>query len=410
MSSVVEIDNSRQAQLPSPVHVLQILGGSAYGGGTEMIHAIVTSLLNAGYSVTLVASDAKTHRKFAKLGIDVVSIPQMRRAVNPIYDVISLVKLIRLIRSGGYDVVHTHTSKAGLLGRFAAWISGVPVIIHHVHGFAFHEFSGRISRWLYQALERAAAHWCHSIVSVNNEDREEALRLGIGKHGQVITIENGVNQERFDQSADGSQVRRELGIDSSGYLVGFIGRLSAQKDPATFLRAAKSISTRIPDAHFVLAGEGPDMERMQQLARDLSIPNVHFLGFRRDIPEILAAMDLFVLTSRWEGLPISVLEAMAAGKSIVATNIKGTRELVVDRKTGLLVPAGDPAATACAIAEMHKSPDLARRCAKNASEMAANCYTEDRMQKRILRLYVWLISNHHHMHASAHRSQQLELR
>jgi len=410
MSSAVEIDNQKEVQIPTPVNVLQILGGSAYGGGTEMIHAIVTSLLNAGYSVTLVATDAKTQKQFAKLGIDVVSIPQMRRAVNPIFDVISLVKLIRLIRAGDYDVVHTHTSKAGLLGRFAAWVSGVPVIIHHVHGFAFHEFSGRISRWLYRALERAAAHWCHSIVSVNNEDREEALRLGIGKHGQVITIENGVNQERFDQSADSSLVRRELGIDSSGYLVGFIGRLSAQKNPATFLRAAKSISTRIPDAHFVLAGEGPDMERMQQLARDLSVPNVHFLGFRRDIPEILAAMDLFVLTSRWEGLPISVLEAMAAGKSIVATNIKGTRELLVDRKSGLLVPAGDPTATACAIAEMYQSPDLARCCAKNASEKAANCYTENRMQKRILRLYVRLISNHHHMHASAHRSQKLELR
>ncbi len=387
MSSTAGFLDSQAPQARSPTRVLQVLGGSAYGGGTEMIHAIVTSLLRAGYFVTLVASDAKTQRKFAELGIEIISIPQMRRTLNPISDVISLVKLIRLIRVGNYDVVHTHTSKAGLLGRFAAWVTGVPVIIHHVHGFAFHEFSGRFTGWLYRGLERVAAHWCHSIISVNNEDREDALRLGIGRSGQIVTIENGVHCDRFVRSTGGSRIRRELGINDNDYLVGFVGRLFAQKDPATFLRAAKIISLKKPNVHFALAGEGPDMEQMQQYAHDLCIPNLHFLGFRHDIPEFLAALDLFVLTSLWEGLPISVLEAMAAGKSIVATNIKGTRELLIDGKTGLLVPPGDPVATAHAITEMYECPQLARRCGESALERAVKCYTEERMQQRILRLY-----------------------
>lgn len=386
MSKQRSHDTEASEQRAHP-RVLQVLGGSAYGGGTEMILAITRALVAADYDVTLVASDPETLRRFSEVGIRIVPILQMRRAVHPVLDVVSGVKLIRLIRGGKYDVVHTHTSKAGLLGRFAAWVSGVPVIIHHVHGFSFHAYSGRLSGWIYRGLERLAARWCDVIISVNKEDREDAARLRIGRPGQVITIENGVRKELLEQTVDGTRIRRELGVGEADFLVGFVGRLFAQKDPATFIRAAGMVCREIPNAHFAIAGEGPDMARMQQLARDLAVPHMHFLGFRRDIPELLAGLDVFCLTSRWEGLPISVLEAMGTGLCIVATDIKGTRELIVHRQSGVLVPPGDPGATARAILDMQSHPDTARDYGVSARTAVAQRYTEDRMQNRILDLY-----------------------
>jgi len=310
-----------------------------------------TSTLAAG---TQTGAEGDMWPRADDLGVPTIAIPTLVRQVAPAKDVRAARALRRLFREQGFDVVHTHSSKAGLLARWAARRERVPVIVHTVHGWSFGDHMPRSVRAAYIRLERRAAAWCDRIVTVSERDREKGLAAGIGSPDQYVTIREvndlGPYEERAGKRED---ARRRLHLPVDSPLVGTVGRLSEQKDPRTWLRAAALIARQRPDASFVMIGDGPLRQETERAAADLGlVDRLVTTGLRNDVPALLPALDVFLLTSRWEGLPLVLPQAMASAVPVVASDVDGNREIVRDRANGLLVPASAPEAAASAILEI----------------------------------------------------------
>lgn len=297
-------------------------------------------------------------------------VPWLVHPIDPPRDAIALVRLVALFRELRPDLVHTHSSKAGILGRLAAVLAGVPRIVHTVHGWSFNPTQSPASRRLYVALERAAATVTDRIVVVAASDREKGLAARVGDPRRYRLLRSGIEPEIFEAGAARREATRAaLGFGPRDRVVGMVACLKPQKAPLDFVRMADAARRRDPALRFIVAGDGdlrPEVEREID-ARGLD-GVIRLLGWRRDVPDLLHAMDVFVLTSLFEGLPRTVLQAMAAGTPVVATAADGTSEVVADRITGRLVPPGDPAAIADAVLETLADPGEASARAARARQ------------------------------------------
>lgn len=314
----------------------------------------------------------------------------LEHRVSPLRDLWAVVQLARDLRRRRIDVLHTHSSKAGVVGRLAARLAGVPAVVHTVHGWSFNPTQSRGRRWLYRLLERLTAPLTQRIVVVSSRNQEEGLKLGIGRPAQYRLVRSGIDVDEYRRPArDRESVRRELGIESDQLLVGSIACLKPQKSPLDFVAAAAAAHRRCPRMRFVIAGDGglrPDVERA---IRDADLEGVvQLLGWRRDIPDLLHAFDAFLLTSRFEGLPRAVLQAMAAGVPVVATAVDGTPEVVEDGLTGWLVPVGEPEAAAEALLDRFARPDEALARARRARERIDSEFDIHAMVRRLERIYM----------------------
>jgi glycosyltransferase involved in cell wall biosynthesis len=344
----------------TPLRIAQVVGASPYGGGTVCILQWSERLLALGHHVTIQTNDPKTRLAAQAIGARAVRIPGMTRPIRPHFDAAAVLALACRLRRERIEVVHTHTSKAGFVGRLAARLAGVPVVVHTVHGFAFHEFTRPARLRLYASLERLAARWCDRIVTVSREHADWAARLGIGGPGQVVAVPNGIALRALPDPARRAQVRRDLGIEDDALLLLSVGRLEAQKNQADLLRAISALGDRLPNAVLAIAGEGLLQNALAAQVAELGLERrVRLLGFRRDVPDLLAAADAFVLSSLWEGMPIVLLEAMAAGLPIVANRIMGNREVVAHGETGYLAPPLRPDLFAEALCELFADRDRA---------------------------------------------------
>lgn len=322
------------------------------------------------------------------LGVPTVVVPELVRELAPGKDLRAQRALRQLFRAQRPDIVHTHSSKAGLLGRWAAHREQVPVVVHTVHGWSFHDHMQRAVRAAYVRLERRAAHWCDHIVTVSDLDRDKGLAAGIGKPDQYTTIPELNNLAPYEARAgERSRARRDLGLPVQGAVVGTVGRFVEQKDPSTWLRAAARIARRRLDTRFVMIGDGPLRAETERAAADLGLADrLVTPGLRDDVPALLPALDVFLLTSRWEGSPLVIPQAMASGVAVVASGADGNRELVRHRETGLLVPVHDPESTAAAVLELLADDDLRARLAVAAREQARD-FGLDRTIPRLEALY-----------------------
>jgi glycosyltransferase involved in cell wall biosynthesis len=239
--------------------------------------------------------------------------------------------------------VHTHSSKAGILGRAAARRAGVPVVIHSIHGFGFHPRQNPAVRRFYVALERLAARWTTHFIAVARADIEEGVALGLFPRERATLIRSGVEIRRYSgEGVDREAVVRGLGFDPARPLVGMVACLKPQKNPLDFVRLAARVAARVPAAQFLLAGDGALRPAVEEEVRRLGLgPGFRLLGWRRDVPQILPCLDVLVLTSLWEGLPRVFPQAMAAGRPIVAFRVDGAPEAVADGVSGHLVEPGD---------------------------------------------------------------------
>lgn len=284
--------------------------------------------------------------------VRLVEIPALRRNVAPLQDARALLALYRLLRRGRFDIVHTHTSKAGFLGRLAARLAGVPRILHTPHGHVFHGYFGPGATRAFILLERWAARFTERILTLTDAEAGQHLALRVGRPGQFLTIPSGVDLARVRAAAGrGPQVRRDMGLEAGTPLVGAVSRLAPVKGIAHLVGAMPEILRRCPGAHLLLAGDGEERPALEAQAADLGVASrVHFLGFREDVEAVIAALDVFVLPSLNEGMGRVLVAAMALGVPVVATRVGGVPEVVEDGRQGLLVPAADPAALAMAIA------------------------------------------------------------
>ncbi len=307
-------------------------------------------------------SEGDLFAECAARGVPLAIEPSLVREVNPRRDPVSIVRLAARFRRTRPDIVHTHSSKAGIVGRVAARLAGVPVVIQTAHGWGFHAEQSFAERNLFIALERACAPLADALVVVAEPNRGLGLELGIGRPEQYHLIRSGIELEQYrNDPAAGRAIRAELGLPAGAFVFGAVGRLSDQKAPQDAMAAFARIAARHPASCFVFVGDGPLRGAVEAQARAAGLADrVRFPGLRRDVGAFLSAFDVFVLSSRWEGLPRVVPQAMAAGLPVVATAVDGTPEAVAEGVSGHLVPPGDVEGLARRMDELAGDPARAR--------------------------------------------------
>lgn len=293
------------------------------------------------------------------LGVRVHRVPGLAREIAPLKDGRALLALVSYLRMHRPAIVHTHSSKAGILGRLAAWLCRVPAIVHTAHGWSFSGETSARTHSLYVWAEKLAARCTDVLIVVTQEDEEKGLALGVGSSDQYRLVRSGFDLEPYRHaSRSRNQVREELGIPPDASVVLFVARFAEQKDPETFLAAIEQALERVEDLYAVMVGDGPLRERTASLAAAGRLAGrVRFPGFRSDVPRFFGASDLFVLTSRWEGLPRVVPQALSAGLPVVASAVDGVREVLGSAGLGRMVPPGDVAGFADAIVESLQQRD-----------------------------------------------------
>ena len=295
-------------------------------------------------------------------GVPFLTVPALVRPVRPDLDLRALVSIAALCRRLRPHVVHTHSSKAGVLGRWAATLARVPVRLHSVHGFGFHAGANSLGRRLLMAAERltvpVTSHW----IVVSRANLEQGAALGLLDPARATLIRSGINLARFGAGAAAGAVRRELGLGPHQPLVGAIACLKPQKAPLDLVRVAVRVAAAIPEAHFALAGDGELRGAVERAVAGSGLAGrFHLLGWRDDVPDLLGAFDLLLHTARWEGLPRVLPEALASGRPVVATDVDGACEVVQEGVTGHLRGAGDIEGMAACVIQLLRDPERRAR-------------------------------------------------
>ena len=314
-------------------------------------------------------------------GIVVQVLPNLVREISPLKDVSALFQLSRLMRRERFHVVHTHCTKAGVLGRLAAKLAGIPHITHTHHGWSFHDEMRPLLRSLYEGVERMLQPWTSPMVSVSEETTRIGLDARIGRRSDYRLIRSGIPLQRFHPDArSGRTMRERLGLSSAQVVVGSVGRLTPQKNPLDFVKLAAMVRDGFENVTFIYVGDGPMRAAVEAEARRLGMERtLRILGVRDDVPQLLRAMDVFVLVSLWEGLPRVVPQALASGVPVLAYQTGGIAEAVIEGKNGHLFPRGDLRGMAERLSALVASPSLRREMSRAASEGFDSSFSEDQM-------------------------------
>lgn len=330
----------------------------------------------------------------AEKSIALILVPEMGRSINPFSDLVALWKLYRIIRRGRYHIVHTHSSKAGVLGRIAAKLAGTPIIVHTLHSLVFHEYQPWIVNRTWRVVKKICAPMTDHFLSVSSIIIDKAVAAGIGRRDKFTTVYSGMELDWFLESkASGAAVRRELGIPEGAPVVGKIARLFPLKGHDELMDAAPEIVRRQPDVRFLLVGDGILYDHLRERATKAGIlDNFAFAGLmkRERIPEMLAAMDVVVHTSLREGLARVLPQALAMGKPCVSFDIDGAPEVVIDGETGYLVRAYDYETLADRISSLLADPDLRARMGANGRRHVDPTWRAETMVAETARVYAIL--------------------
>jgi len=380
--------------------VLHVITRLIVGGAQENTMLTAALLDPDHYAVDVISgpqtgSEGSLIENVRERDIPLTIEPSLVRQINPLKDLLSLIRLTRFIKRGRYTIVHTHSSKAGILGRWAAWLAGAPVILHTVHGWAHHERQHPLVRRFYILLEQITAPITHKLIVVSPLNTQKGLAARIAAPEKYITIRSGIEMDRFRQPTRPREtVRAELDIPQNAPVVGTVTRLSPQKAPLDFVASAVQVLERCPDVHFVIVGDGPLRAGVEtEIAAHNLAERIHLTGLRRDVPDLLHSFDIFALTSLWEGLPRVLPQAMAAGLPIVATAVDGNAEAVTDGVNGLLTPPGDPQAMAAALLRLLDDQALTKRMGE-AGRARADEFGAHKMVSDIAALYEELLAEH----------------
>ncbi len=374
------------------MRICHIVGDSKFGGGSRIVLHLAKAAIDAGHEVSVVGTDSLFVAKLQEAGARPVMLVRIPRSINPWADLAALFRLHRHFRHERYDLVHTHTSKAGMIGRLAAKTAGVPAVVHTVHGFAFHEQSRPVVVNLVASLERLAAHWCDRLVTVSHFHRDWAIALDIAAPTKIVAIPNGIAPPSEAETTDRRAVREALGVGRDEQMVLAMGRLATQKGMAYLIDAAAQLRDHEPSLRFFIAGDGPLREELESRIITRGVEDsVRMLGFREDIEALYHAADIVAQPSLWEGLSISLLEAMARGKPVVTTDINSNREVAEESGAAHLVPTCDSSALAEILGQMAANPNECQAQGHRAVATYRERYTLDRMQDAYLKLYEALI-------------------
>jgi glycosyltransferase involved in cell wall biosynthesis len=362
------------------------------GGVAEYVRQLVKGLDREEFQITVACLSERGSEFAAELAqipnVKTFSLSMNRYKVDPFSDTRVLLALAAHLRREQYDLIHAHASKPGFLARLAALGTGIPVL-YSPHCFAFHVGAGRVNAGLVAALERLAARYLTTrIVAIADGERKLAHQYGVGSDDLFVTVHTGIETRSYRQPVDKAALKASLDVPTNVPLIGTVGRLSRQKSPLDFVRMAGIIHECLPDAHFIWIGSGPLADAACHLSTDLGLNGVlHFAGQRTDIPALLQCLDCFVLPSLWEGFPIVLLEAMAAGVPVVATDIPGNDEAIRSGVDGWLVPARDPVASAESVLDLLSNPERAEAFRQSSRRRVEQEFTPGAMLDGLTNIY-----------------------
>ncbi|RDI74270.1 Glycosyltransferase [Gaiella occulta] len=379
------------------IRVLRVIARLNVGGPALHVAYLSRGLAERGYDTTLVAGDvARGEESMAFVaeseGVEVVRVAGLSREIAPLRDLVAAARLAREIRRTEPDILHTHTAKAGAVGRLAALLAGSArprVVIHTYHGHVLRGYFGSLGTWLFRAVERAFARGTDVLVAVSPQVRDDLVEIGIAPGRRFAVVRLGIDLEpRVATTVDRAQARRQLGIAPGRFVVGWFGRMTAVKRTDDLIDALVALRGRGVDACLLLVGDGTDRERLELRAKELGVArDVFFLGYQKDVARWYAVADAVVLTSVSEGTPVTIIEALAAGRPVVSTNVGGVADVVRDGVDGFLVEVGDTAVMAARLAEIAADPALGERLGQAGRERVLRRYAVARLVDDVDRLY-----------------------
>ncbi|MCC7261240.1 MAG: glycosyltransferase family 4 protein [Candidatus Latescibacteria bacterium] len=375
--------------------VLHVITRLDRGGSAE--NTLLCAAHMTGYDTVVAVGPTQGERSPTEAlarqrGVEFVEVPHLVRPIRPLADLRALWELWRLMRRGRFDLVHTHTSKAGLLGRVAAVLARVPRRVHTAHGHVFYGYHGPALSRLFVWLERWAAWFTDRLVALTPAEEHDQLRFGVGSAAKFAVIHSGVDFAPFARpAADREVTRRVLGLALDGLVIGTLGRLTPIKGQADLVRAFAQVRPQVPEAWLLLVGDGEEGPGLAALVRELGVADrVVFAGWREEVPDLLRAMDIFVLPSLNEGMGKALVEAMYVGLPVVASRVGGVPDLIEAGRAGLLVPPGQPAALAAALLGLAADPHRRRELGARAAQVA-RAYSVESMIEKLDGLYQSLL-------------------
>lgn len=382
--------------------VVHIITRLDLGGAQRNTLYTVSHLDPARFEVVLAAGPGgKLDREALALAEDpqhpfrIKWFPELLHPIHPVCDIIALFQIFQFFKREAPDIVHTHSSKAGILGRLAAWMAGVPIIVHTYHGFGIHGGQNAALCGFLRLLERMACAMSSRVIFVSEENRKAANDWRLAKVDREVLIRSGVRLADYPaRILDRGAKKASLGCGMHKTMIVSVGNLKPQKNPEGFVRVAAKAVALNPDLRFVFVGDGGLRSGVEALviAHEL-YGKVFFPGWREDVPEILAAADIFVLTSLWEGLPRALVEAMKTGLPCVCFAADGIRDLIHDGQNGFLAPINDEDKIASLINELARDPDRAKAIGQAAAASIGKQFDIDEMVRQQESLYAQLFND-----------------
>ncbi len=369
---------------------------------SKLLKPLIDELTANGYRVAAACGDGRLARELADEGYDIHTLP-MSRTLSPWRNLRALWALYRLLRKNRYHIVHVHTPIAAAVGRVAAFMAGTPITIYTAHGFYFHDRMSKWKRRIHVAAERLFGLRTDMLFTQSAEDAQSAVREGISRERHVKWISNGVDMQRFTPGPPDTDLMRSLDITDDERVVGYVGRLDREKGILDLLEGMELASRRVGRLVLLIVGDGTtagdrDHETQRKLTEVAERNNpafrIVFTGWVDNVQDVMRAMDVFVLPSYREGMPRSIIEAMATGVPVVATNIRGSREEVASGETGYLVPVADPQALGEAITGILSNPALAERMGLKSRKRAETYFDERQVLLRQVEEYSRLVQEH----------------
>ncbi|MGE3269539.1 MAG: glycosyltransferase family 4 protein [Chloroflexota bacterium] len=383
--------------MPEKLRVLRAITRLNIGG--PAIHTILLTrgLQNDRFSSVLVTGVEGPHEGSmrdlaAKHGVTPRVLNGLGREVSPLNDLRTTLAMYRMIRKSRPHIVHTHMAKAGTAGRLAAWLARVPIIVHTFHGHTFHSYWGPVKSAVFLQIERTLGAMTDRVIAVGDAQKADIASYGVAPLDKILTIPLGLEIEpMLDAEQHRGKLRAELGLDADRKLVGIVARLVPIKAHEVFLEAAAAIRAARPDTTFLIIGDGERRAELESLAQHLGVADVtQFLGWRADMRDVYADLDVVTLCSNNEGSPVALIEALAAGRPVVSTRVGGVPNVVQHDESGLLVPPRDPAAFAEAVQALLNDPERGARMGLAGRAEVFPKHSSGRLVQDIERLYLQL--------------------
>ncbi len=332
-------------------------------------------------------------RSFDEAGVTVHTI-STSRGIGLMSIIKGTLEVYRILSRGKYDIVQSHTSVGGVVGRLAGWAARTPVVLWTVHGLGAHQGHPPLKRAVYRVIEKFLDYFTDHYVAVSHDLRAQGVRAGIFRTEKVTVIPNGLQFDHVPSTFNIAAKRRALGIPEGCPVIGTITRLEPQKAIDVFLQAIAQVIRQVPNLVTLIAGDGPQRNALEDLAARMGLAErIHFLGWRTDAVELVGALDIFCMSSRWEGCPMVLLEAMAMRRPVVATDIGGVREIVENEKTGLLVPLDDPAALSAAVLRLLAAEEERTRFGSAGRRRVEDEFSAERMLEAYGSMYRRMAKN-----------------